>query len=436
MTGRRRIVVVGAGSAGCVVADRVSRSGDDEVLILEAGGVAPPVDLGVLPLGDPLRVRVHHDREGTALPRGAGPGGSSAVNGGYFLRAHLADLLGWDRSIWDPRIVEKAYTALDGGDAGGGVMAVRRVADAEVHPRAAAFEAAMRRAGHEPVTGVWPAAGVVRVRLNAVGPRRRTAADALLSVAVARPNVALLLDSPVDRVETHSATVRSVVLTDGTVIPADVVVLCAGTIGSATIASRSGMPTTMPLAEHRELLVRSRSRGPSVGRGPVGPVLQSVAHTGDGFEIRCYENDFADHVDGVPRTGPAIGVSAMRPVGSGSIAIAPDGTADIDLGRPDGAGIARMRALGDEVAAMLEGADFAGLVVPGSTTVDDTLSTSQHAWGALPLGSAADWDGRVRGLDGLWVADAAALPTPLSSGPHATVMMAASVIADRISDDG
>jgi choline dehydrogenase-like flavoprotein len=227
-----------------------------------------------------------------------------------------------------------------------------------------------------------------------------------------------------------------VVLTDGTAIPADAVVLCAGTIGSATIAARSGMPTTMPLAEHRELLVRSRSRGPSVGRGPVGPVLQSVAHTANGFEIRCYENDFADHVDGVPRTGPAIGVSAMRPVGPGSIAIAADGTADIDLGRPDGAGIARMRALAEEVAAMLEGPDFAGLVVPGSTTVDDTLSTSQHAWGALPLGSAADWDGRVRGLDGLWVADAAALPTPLSSGPHATVMMAASVIADRISDDG
>ncbi|MBE7159607.1 MAG: mycofactocin system GMC family oxidoreductase MftG [Williamsia herbipolensis] len=434
MTVRRRVVVVGAGSAGCVVADRVGRSGVDDVLVLEAGGAAPPVDLAVLPLADPSRVRVHHDRDGTALPRGAGLGGSSAVNGGYFLRAHATDLAGWARSTWDPQLVEDVYTSLDGGDAGGGAMAVRRVPDAELRPRARAFEAAMRRAGHEHVAGVWPTAGIVRVRLNATGSRRRTAADALLSAAVARPNVTLRVRSPVERIEIDSETVRSVILVDGTAIPADVVVLCAGTIGSATVAARSGVATTMPLAEHREVLVRSR--GVSSGPGQVGPVLQSVVHTDDGFEIRCYERDFADHVDGVPRSGPAIGVAAMRPVGPGSITIAPDGTSDIDLGRPDAAGTARMRALADEVAAMLDGPDFAGLVVPGSTTVDDTLSTSHHAWGALPLGSAADWDGRVRGVDGLWVADAAALPTPLSSGPHATVMMAASVIGEQVAAAG
>ncbi|MEH3156183.1 MAG: mycofactocin system GMC family oxidoreductase MftG [Gordonia paraffinivorans] len=430
---RRRIVVVGAGSAGCAVAERVSRSGADDVVVLEAGGAAAPVDVGVLPLTDAARVRTHVDRDGTPLPRGIGPGGSSAVNGGYFLRAHRADLAGWDPSVWDPAVVERVYTSLDGGEGGGGSMGVRRVANAELHPRAAAFEAAMRR-GHVTVDGVWPDEGIVRVRLNATGRRRRTAADALLYEAVSRPNVELRTRSAVHRIETITGTVRSVVLDDGTTVPADEVVLCAGTIGSAIVAARSGLPATMPLAEHRELLVRSRVR--AVGPGPVEAVLQTVVHTSDGFEIRCYERDFADHVDGVPRTGPAIGVAAMRRVGQGSITIAPDGIPDVDLGRPDDAALDRMRSIADEVAAMLEGPDFAGLIVPGSTSVDDALSTSHHAWGALPLGGSADWEGRVRDVDGLWVADAAALPTPLSSGPHATVMMTASVIADRVAAAG
>ena len=423
-------MVVGAGSAGCAVAESVSRSGRDDVLVLEAGGEVPPVDIGVLPLSDPSRVRIHVDREGTALPRGRVTGGSSAVNGGYFLRAHPDDFDGWDRSVWAPDVVERAYAVLDGGDPGGGAMSVRRVGDGEMHPRATAFEAAMRQAGFATVEGVWPGAGIVRVRMNTVGGRRRTAADALLSEALARPGVALRTRRVVDRIEIDSATVRSVILDDGTVLPMDVVVLCAGTIGSATIAARSGLSTTMPLAEHRELLVRSRVA--SVDDGPVGPVLQTVVHTHDGFEIRCYAHDFADHVDGVPRSGPAVGIAAMRAVGDGSIVVTEEGASEIDLGRPDATALARMRVLADEAATMLEGPMFAGLVVPGSTTVDESLATSHHAWGALPLGTTADWEGRVRGVDGLWVADAAALPTPLSSGPHATVMMAASVIGARV----
>jgi GMC family mycofactocin-associated oxidreductase len=408
----------------------VSRGGSDEVVVVEAGGAPPPVGLDILPLADASRVRVLVDREGTPLPRGRGLGGSSAVNGGYFLRAHVDDLAVWDRSVWAPEVVEQAYTVLDGGAAGGGMMSVRRFGDDELHPRAAAFEDAMREGGRRFVDDVWPGAGVVRVRTNALGMTRRTAAAALLTAAASRPGVRVVTDVEADRVEIVAGTVRSVVTTGGSVIRADVVVLCAGTLGSAAIAARSGLPSTMPLAEHRELLVRSRAT-PAVD-APVGAVLQTVVHTGDGFEIRCYGHDFADHVKGVPRSGPAIGVAAMRSVGAGSIAVTDGGALKVDLGRPDDAAVRRMRDLADEVVDMLEGPAFGDLVEPGSTMIDEHLSTSHHAWGALALGAAADWDGRVRGVDGLWVADAAALPTPLSSGPHATVMMLASVIGDRI----
>ncbi|MGZ8176783.1 mycofactocin system GMC family oxidoreductase MftG [Williamsia sp. SKLECPSW1] len=429
MTARRRVVVVGGGSGGCVVAERLSRSGDDDVLVLEAGGAPDPVDIGDLPLVDSTRVRVRADGEGTPLPRGFGLGGSSGVNGAYFLRPHAEDLAGWDRSVWAPELLDRTFTELDGGDAGGGRMAVSRVTDAELRPRAVAFENAARRAGHAEIAGVWPRPGLVRLRVNATGRTRRTAADAFLADAAGRSGLRVRLHSEVHHIEIDSDTVRSVVLSDGVVVPADIVVLCAGTLGSAVVAARSGLGATTGVAEHRELLVRSRSR--SAAERP-GLVVQTVLHTEDGFEIRCYENDFADHVEGVPVSGPAVGVAAMRSTGAGSITVADDGTLAIDLGRPDPPTMDRMRAHAEEVAAMLEGPDFADLVVPGSTTIDATLSTSHHAWGTFPLGGATDWQGRLAGVDGLWVADASVLPTPLSSGPHETVMMVASVIAARI----
>lgn len=426
-------IVVGAGSSGCVVAERLSRDPTRTVIVLEAGGGAPSASalrLDRLPIGVGSDRVVHYpSRQGFDLPRGRGLGGSSAVNGGYFLRWHRGDFDRWSPQVWPMGSIEAAFDHLDGGSAGGGVMNVSSFADDELHPYAQAFEKHWRRAGFDPMTSAWPGVGIVRVRSNRDGWSRHSAAG-LLEAALARPNVRMLTHSQAVQLRRSGGRVSGVVVGEQ-VLSADEVILCAGTLGTAELLARSGVAEIEDAAlwEHREQLVRFTPRG-HLDRA--GALLQTVLHTRDGLEVRCYNDDFAQFIDGLPPSTPAFGVALMKPEYAGSVSWDPVARLRVDLGEVSAGDSEKIRQCAERVVSMLDGEDFEELVKPGSPWIEPVVRTSQHAWGTMPMGVRTDWLGGVDEMTGLRIVDASILPTAGSSGPHATVMMVAWHIADSI----
>jgi choline dehydrogenase len=460
------VLIVGAGSAGSVVAERLSADPGCAVTLLEAGPALTDPELlaltangSQLPIGvgSPLARRYLTrltDRHGLQLPivRGSTLGGSGAINGGYFCRGLQRD---FDRAAlpgWAWSNVLESFRAIESdldfdGPAHGdsGPILVRRTH--EMTGTTERFIAAAERAGFDWIAdlndcGPELVSGVGAIPLNIVDGVRIGSGAAYLIPALRRSNLTLLAQTRAVRLRfagTAAVGVDAIGPQGPVSLTANRIVLCAGAIESAHLLMLSGIgdeamlraagvPVVAPLpvgmfcSDHPEWVLPTNWTVAS-GR----PVVEVVLSTADNLEIRPYTGGFVamtgDGTAGHP-DWPHIGVALMRPRARGRITlVSPDPAVQPRIEH-------RYDSEPDDVAALRQGSELARELAGAATHVGPPVwSTSQHLCGTTPMGAdgdpraVVDHRCRVRGIENLWVIDGSILPAITSRGPHATIVM-------------
>ncbi len=261
-------IIVGAGSAGCVLADKLTAGGKHRVTVLEAGGTDRRFFV-MLPLGygklfyDPAVNWLYKTEPDPGLagardhwPRGKVLGGSSSINAMVYIRGHKADYEEWQAAGnpgwgWDD--VLSAYKAMEDTEAGGDayrgtggplfVSANRKGLHPLVKDYIAACESAGLAANPDFNAAEQEGTGIYQMTIHKA--RRNSAARAFLRPAMKRPNCRVITNAMVTRVIIENGRATGVEYVQGgqtrTLRAKAEVILSGGAINSPQLLQLSGI---------------------------------------------------------------------------------------------------------------------------------------------------------------------------------------------------
>ncbi len=523
-------VIVGAGSAGCVLAARLSENPDVTICVLEAGprDVNPfiRIPVGWMKLMTNPRVNWMFEAEGSewtggrkiAVPRGKTLGGSSSINGNIFNRGAPSDFDQWAQlgnPGWGYHDVLPLFRRMeswqgpdpDGLRGGDGPLKV--TPSPWTHPLCDAFLDSAASLGiprNSDYNGTEQF-GASYAQRTIAGGRRQSASSAFLRPAMSRPNLSVRTGAHATGIlfEGNRASGVSYRRADRaeTVAARREVILCGGVINSPQLLQLSGIGdpdhlTGLGIAVRKAVpgvgsnlrdhftprftarakgisTFNERSRGlplvAEIGKWLIGqPSILSLPSTAcyafaksdpvlDTSDLQitfmpaCYKDGHQSRLDDEP--GMTLAAWQQRPESLGHVRIRSADPMDKPEIQPNYLSVEhdrRVLVAGLKLIRRIMRADpmkpyFDGEIYPGddARTDDDLLATARdrgtttfHMMGTCRMGPATDPTSvvdaalRVRGFDGLRVADASIFPTMPAANTNAAALMVGEKAADLI----